>query len=121
MKITKQALNKLKDLDTDVEKKLWNGTHYTATSFASFSKYNLELRVTKSHPLLEWASGKIDSVELIYWKGLTGDHALDIPEELEETVEELKKWCTMDDNEAMHRSNELQEFLENTMIEMGIK
>lgn len=105
-KLTKQALKRLQE--APVEVRLWNGCFNTASVKAEFSRYSVELRVQVTHSALEWQCGNKNAVELIYWKGCTGEH-LEIPTELGNLVEELRFAGTMSDEQAqsLSRNNAL--------------
>ena len=106
IKLTKQAIGRL--LDNPIEVRTTNGNFKRAEVRASFSRYTVELRVNKSHPLLEWVSGYRNEVELTYWKSHEG-FQMEIPKELEPLVDSMKQFATMSDEEAQQIDQETRQ------------
>lgn len=96
MNLTKQAIKMLQESPKVV--RLFNGYFNRVSVTASFSRYSVELRVDVVHPLLE-RFGSHNKTELIYWKSYNGHH-IDIQEELNPLIEEMKLIGTMSDEQA---------------------
>jgi hypothetical protein len=116
--LTKQAIKRLKEAETKVT--LWNGCFNRAVRKIKINRYEIELRVEVTHPMLEWQCGNKNSVELVFWKSHSGRVVKDIPEELKEVVAKMKQEASMTDEEAYNISKENKEAFLQSMKELGI-
>jgi hypothetical protein len=104
--LTKQAIKRLEE--TPVLVTTVNGTFKRAQVATSFSRYSVELRVDRSHPTLEWASGVRNNVDLIYWAPNEG-YPIDVPKELETLVYNMRAMAIMNEEEANKTDKELRQ------------
>lgn len=117
-KLSKHAIKKL--LEAPVQVTLWNGNFKRAKAVAVMSKYMVEVAVEVSHPLMEWASGKRDDVDVTLWKSYNG-YPVPLPKELHSLAENLRKAATMTDEEAVRLDKEMREALHHLADEMGLR
>ena len=95
--LTRQAVARL--CSAPVETRVINGTFKRATVVAKFSRYTLEMRFSLSNPALEWASGPINYLEFVLWKGSEGCF-IPVPSELMPLVSSLRKAAEMTPKEV---------------------
>lgn len=107
MKLTKQAIKRLQESPKVV--RLLNGYFNKVSVTANFSRYSVELCVDVVHPLLE-RFGFHNKTELIYWKSYNGCH-IDIPEELNPLIDEMKLLGTISDEKAQSRLLEMEKMV----------
>lgn len=101
--LTAQAVKRL--AAAPVEVRLFNGCFNVASVKTKFSRYEVELRVQVTNPLLEWQCGNKNAVELIYWKSCEGT-CLSVPTELEPLVQKLQEAAAMSEEEARRLNRE---------------
>jgi hypothetical protein len=99
--MTKQATKRL--LNSNLEVKLYNGCFNVVTAKVEFSRYSWELRVEVTHPTLAWQCGDKSEITLWLWQGSSGVR-VEVPEELNELVEKMKKAGQMTDAAAYELS-----------------
>jgi hypothetical protein len=114
--MTKQALKRL--LNSNLEVKLYNGCFNVVTAKAEFSRYSWELRVEVTNQALAWQCGNKSEVTLWLWQGSSGVQ-VDVPEELNELVEKMKKAGQMTDEAARELSRANASLFEEAMTELG--
>jgi hypothetical protein len=115
-KTTRQAVVRL--FSSPVEVRLFNGCFNVASVKASFSRYEVELRVEVTHPFLQWQCGNKNAVELIHWMSCEG-YRMELPPELEPLVEKLREAATMTDAKARALSQGNAEAFAGAMEALG--
>ena len=115
MKLTKRAIKRLKEEPKIVQ--MFNGYFNRVTVTASFSKYSIVLTVDVTHPLLE-KFGVFNDVSLIHWTN-HGGFRIDIPEELNPLVDEMKLMGKMSDDEAQSLLESIEESVRVFQKEFG--
>lgn len=111
--MTKQALKRL--LNSDLEVRMFNGCFNVVTAKSEFSRYSWELRVEVTHPTLAWQCGDNGEVSLWLMQGSSGVR-VDLPAELNELVEQMKKAGQMTDAAAYELSRSNAKHFEEAMM-----
>jgi hypothetical protein len=114
--LTKQALTRLNNEPVMV--RLFNGCFNVASVRATFSRYQVELRVEVTHQLLQGQCGNKNAVELVYWQGCDG-MPMELPEELEPLVNKLRALATMTDEQAAQLRQENTQVLHSMAEAFG--
>lgn len=117
IKMTKQALKRLSN--SDLEVRMVNGCFNVVTAKSEFSRYSWELRVEVTNQALAWQCGNKSEVTLWLWQGSSGV-GVDVPEELNELVERMKKAGQMTDEAAYELSRNNASLFEEAMTELGM-
>ena len=87
---------------------MFNGYFNRVSVTASFSRYSIELTVDVTHPLLE-KFGAFNEVSLMYWTNRDGGSRIDIPEELNALVDEMRLMGKMSDKKAQSLLESIEE------------
>ena len=87
---------------------MFNGYFNRVSVTASFSRYSIELTVDVTHPLLE-KFGAFNEVSLMYWTNRDGGSRIDIPEELNALVDEMRLMGKMSDKRAQSLLESIEE------------